>query len=304
MNRPFHLLPENGNFSPGRVIISLLLLISVFVGIGQIPLVIALFDSALEQSVLGGLTQSKMAELLGSNMFLTLLLVPFALGLLAILFSIKYIHKSEILPFFTSRTKFDWQRVILSLGIWGVFMLFMTAYSYFTSDTLIWNYNSSTFWMLLFICLFILPLQTTCEELLFRSYLFKNLNFIPQPLIRIIICGTLFGLMHAANPEVEILGKMALVFYVWNGIFLGLLTHYDNGMELSLGYHAINNIFAALIITNNWQALQTDALLMDTSSPVLGWEIGLTMFVWQPILFFFFKWKYNWTWKQKTLEEM
>lgn len=34
----------------------------------------------------------------------------------------------------------------------------------------------------------------------------------------------------------------------------------DDGLELSMGYHAINNIFAALILTNEWQAFQTDAL--------------------------------------------
>jgi len=253
---------------------------------------------------LGGLTQSRMAEMLGTNLFLTLVLVPFALGLLALVFAIKYIHKSDVLSFFTSRSQFDWKRVFLSFGIWGTFMIAMTLYAYFTTDLLIWNYNPSSFWLLLLICLFVLPLQTTCEELLFRSYLFKNLDFIAQPLIRILICGSLFGLMHFANPEVEILGKLALVFYIWNGIFLGLLTHFDNGMELSLGYHAINNIFAALIVTNNWQALQTDALLLDTSSPVLGWEIGLTMFLWQPLLFFFFKWKYQWKWKHEISEEV
>jgi membrane protease YdiL (CAAX protease family) len=302
MIKPFYKLPEEGNFSIGRIIVSLILLVSVFIGIGQIPLVIALFDSALDQSNFGGLTQSEMAEMLGSNLFLTLLLIPFALGFLALIFAIKYIHKSAILPFFTSRSSFDWKRVIQSFGVWGIFMLVMTLYSYFTSDVLLWNYNSKTFWMLLLISLFVLPLQTTCEELLFRSYLFKNIDFVKHPLVKILICGSLFGLMHFANPEVEILGKLALVFYIWNGIFLGLLTHFDDGMELSIGYHAVNNIFAALIVTNNWQALQTDALFMDTSSPVLGWEIGLTMFVWQPILFFFFKWKYNWHWKQKMME--
>jgi len=46
MIKPFYQLPEKGDFGVVKVIVSLLLLISVFVGIGQIPLVIALFDSA------------------------------------------------------------------------------------------------------------------------------------------------------------------------------------------------------------------------------------------------------------------
>lgn len=292
--KPFYQLPENGKFGFWQFATTILLLGSVFVGIGQIPLVIALFAKALDENELGGLTQTGMAELLGSNLFLTLLIIPFALGLLAIVFAIKFIHRSSILDFFSSRKQFDWKRVFLSFGIWGAFLVLMTAYSYFASDVLIWNYKPSTFWSLLLICLFILPLQTTCEELLFRSYLFKNLNFIGRPLLRVLICGILFGLMHAANPEIEVLGKLALIFYIWNGIFLGLITHFDNGLELSMGYHAINNIFAALVVTNNWQALQTDALLMDISAPALGWEVLLTMFFYQPLLFFFFKWKYKW----------
>ncbi len=300
--KPFHELPEKGNFGVWQFIVTLILLASVFIGIGQIPLVLALFNRALDDGQLGGLSQTEMGEILGSNLFLTLLLIPFILGLLALIFAIKYIHKSEILQFFTSRDRLDWRRVFLSFSVWGGFMLVMVIFTYFTSDVLMWNYKSNTFWMLFLICLFLLPLQTTCEELLFRSYLFKNLNFISQPLIRIVICGTLFGLMHFANPEVEVLGKLALVFYIWNGIFLGLLTHFDNGMELSIGYHAINNIFAALVVTNNWQALQTDALLMDSSIPSLGWEVLLTMFIWQPLLFFYFKWKYNWDIRYKRIE--
>lgn len=270
---------------------------SVFIGIGQIPLVLTLLKSTLNDTFSGSLSQNDMAEILGSNLFLSLLLIPFVLGFLALIFSIKYIHKSETLLFFTSRSKFDWKRVFLSFSSWFLLMSVMTTFAFFTNDTLKWNFNSNTFFVLLLICVFLLPLQTTCEELLFRSYLFKNLTIISQPIARILICGILFGLMHWANPEIEILGKIALLFYVWNGIFLGLLTHFDNGLELSVGYHAANNIFAALVVTNNWQALQTDALFLDTSAPVLGWEIGLTMLLWQPILFFFFKWKYKWSWQ-------
>jgi uncharacterized protein len=295
--KPFHTLPEEGKFGFLQFFVTIVLFLSVFVGIGQIPLVFALFNKVLDQGEMDNLNYDAMSTLLGSNWFLTLMIIPFGFGLLALILGIKYIHGTSVLAFFTSRASFDWKRVFLSLGIWGGFMTLMLVYSYFNSDTFVWNYHPFNFWMLALICLFLLPLQSTCEELLFRSYLFKNMQLVAQPMVRVLICGTLFGLMHGANPEIEVLGRIALVFYIWNGIFLGLITHFDNGMELAVGYHAINNIFAALLVTNNWQALRTEALFIDTAAPVFGWDILLTMLVWQPLLFFFFKWKYKWNLK-------
>lgn len=290
----FHKLPKDGNFKVEKFVLATVFIVTMFVGFGSLPVLIAASKTGVIST---GSTVNLMQDLslaVGRNNLLILLISPFILTFLAIIFSIKYIHQTKILSFFTSRSSMDWRRVLVAFATWGGIMGLMLIWTFFQSDTLVWNYNPETFIMLVLISLLFIPIQITCEELIFRSYLFKGLSFMKRPILQLVICGFLFGLMHAGNPEIEKLGQLAIVFYIWTGVFLGLLAHFDNGLELSIGYHAANNIFAAVLVTTNWQVFQTDALFIDIAEPTLGWEIGLTLFIWQPMLFFFFNWKYKW----------
>ena len=64
-----------------------------------------------------------------------------------------------------------------------------------------------------------------------------------------------FGLMHIANPEVEKLGYSLLIYYIGTGLFLGITTLMDDGLELALGFHTANNLFTALLVTSDWTVL-------------------------------------------------
>jgi hypothetical protein len=91
-----------------------------------------------------------------------------------------------------------------------------------------------------------------------------------------------------------------MFYYIGTGLFLGIITLMDDGMELALGFHAANNLFAALLVTSDWSALQTDAVLKDISKPSAGFEILVPLLVVFPILLFIFSKKYNWNnWKEK-----
>jgi hypothetical protein len=290
----FDKLPSEGRFKFEHFLLTVVLIASVFVGIGQIPALYFAIKAELLSVNDSALLMSGLSDYLGKNTLLVVLMIPFVLCLPAIFFAFKYIHKTDYRPFFTTREHFDWKRVLVSFGMWGGLSMLLLVFAFYQSNNLVWNYNPSTFWELLLIALLLVPIQITCEELLFRSYFFKGLSFLKKPFLQIAICGIFFGFMHGGNPEIEKLGQFAILFYIWSGIFLGLITYFDNGIELSLGYHAANNLFGILIVTTNWQALQTDALWLDTSLPAMGWEMGLTLFIWQPLLFFFFKRKYKW----------
>jgi hypothetical protein len=64
-----------------------------------------------------------------------------------------------------------------------------------------------------------------------------------------------------------------------------------------MGYHAANNLFAAVILTNDWQVFHTDAIFIDTAPPSFGWDAILTLAIIQPLFLLIFgkiyKWK-NW----------
>jgi hypothetical protein len=106
--------------------------------------------------------------------------------------------------------------------------------------------------------------------------------------------------MHLGNPEVEKLGYEIMVFYIGTGLFLGIITLMDEGLELALGFHAANNLVTALLVTADWTAFQTDSVLKDVSQPAFGWDALLPVFVVFPLLLYFFGKKYGWThWKER-----
>ena len=229
------------------------------------------------------------------NTVLSLLLIPFAFVFGAILISVKYIHKRPILSIFTTRPSFDWKRFFSAFLLWGAVLVLSLVVGMASGAPIDWNFNPSTFFVLLLISVFLIPIQTTAEELFFRGFLLQGFaKFFKFPLVAIIMSAVLFGLLHGANPEVALLGKVLIIYYISTGIFLGLLTVFDEGMELAMGYHAMNNFFAALILTNDWQVFHTDALFIDRSGPTFGWEAWLTILVLQPLLLLIFAKMYKW----------
>ncbi|MFT5778401.1 MAG: membrane protease YdiL (CAAX protease family) [Crocinitomicaceae bacterium] len=241
-----------------------------------------------------------------SNLILVLLLIPFIFVLAALMLCIKYLHKRPVLSLFTSREKFDWKRFFISFTVMGIALAGFLFYSFSAGADIEWNFESSTFIPLLLVSFLILPMQTAAEDALFRGFLFQSFGrFFKHAGLSILITGILFGLLHAGNPEVAKIGCGLLAYYISSGIFLGIMTHMDDGMELGMGYHAVNNIFAAVILTNNWQAFQTDALLIDNSPPQFGWESILTLLILQPLLLLLFARIYKWkNWKKKLINSL
>ena len=76
----------------------------------------------------------------------------------------------------------------------------------------------------------------------------------------------------------------------------------DEGMELSLGFHAANNLVGALLVTADWSAFQTHSILKDISEPSAGFDVIAPVLIIYPIMLFIFAKKYNWTnWKKNLL---
>jgi hypothetical protein len=276
----------------------------ITLGIAFLSLFIGqLFSEILAVEILG-YSLTKIPKSADLNITLSLLLIPFSFVLVGIMLSVKFIHKRSVLSVFTTRKSFDWKRFGFSFLVWGLVMFAFMILSMNTGTQIEWNLNVTTFIPLLFISLFLIPIQTTAEELLFRGFLFQGFGFVfKKGWISIFLTGTLFGLLHLANPEVTKIGNIILLFYIGTGVFMAIISHMDDGIELSMGYHTINNIFASLILTNDWQAFQTEAMYIDHSEPMLGAESFLTILVLQPLLILLFSKVYRWKdWKEKFLD--
>lgn len=238
----------------------------------------------------------------GSSRFLIEMLLPFAVGLIALFFWVKFIHKQSITSLTTSRSLIDWKRVLFAFTLWGVITSIIIVVDYQLSpENYQWNFDANKFVILLLISVLLIPLQTSFEEYLFRGYLMQGLGILAKNRwVPLIITSVIFGLMHIANPEVEKIGYIIMVYYIGTGLFLGILTLMDEGLELALGFHAANNLITALLVTANWTAFQTDSVLKDMSEPAAGVDVLLPVLVVFPILLFVFAKKYKWTnWKEK-----
>lgn len=146
------------------------------------------------------------------------------------------------------------------------------------------------------------PLQTTFEELLFRGYLLQGFARLTKNVwLPLVLTSVLFGSLHFFNPEVDKLGNWLLLYYIGTGLFLGLITIYDQGTELALGFHAANNFFSSILVTASWTVFETHAILTDTSEPQMDFEVFLPLLVFFPLLFFIFGKRYNWTFSLQPL---
>ncbi len=277
-----------------------LLTVTAIVGPGMVPYTIAVSRAGFP--VDKAVSAAEIIAALGENTFLALQLFPFVFALFVLMLCVRFIHKRPVLTLFTSRKSFDWKRFFVSFFAWGFLMgLLLLINAWFFGNQYIWNLNPATFGMLLAISLFLIPVQTTFEEAMFRGNLFQGFGtFFRKGWITVVFTGCFFGLIHGSNPEVSVLGLGILTYYVITGIFLGLLALMDDGLELSMGFHAMNNIFGALVVTNSWQVFQSDALWMDTARPSFGWDTIASMAICFPLLTLFFAKVYRWnSWRER-----
>ncbi|MBD0849774.1 CPBP family intramembrane glutamic endopeptidase [Maribacter arenosus] len=239
---------------------------------------------------------------LGLNVFFILAIGPLVAGFFIILGWVYLVHGQSITSLTTSRKKVDWKRVLFAFLLWGgITMLMMLADIMMSPDDYVLNFKPIPFLILLVMAIVLVPLQTSFEEYMFRGHLMQGLGIMAKNRwVPLVVTSVLFGVMHAANPEVGKIGYGIMVFYIGTGFFLGILTLMDEGLELALGFHAANNLTAALLVTADWTAFQTNSIYKDVSQPTLGWDIFIPVLVIYPILLLIFSKKYGWSnWKER-----
>ncbi|PIF00052.1 MAG: CPBP family intramembrane metalloprotease domain-containing protein [Maribacter sp.] len=239
---------------------------------------------------------------IGLNAFFVLAIAPLVAGFFIILGWVYLVHGQSIVSLTTSRKKVDWKRVMFSFLLWGgITTLMMLADIMMSPDDYVLNFKPVPFLILLVMAIALVPLQTSFEEYMFRGHLMQGLGIMARNRwVPLVVTSVLFGIMHAANPEVGKIGYGIMVFYIGTGFFLGILTLMDEGLELALGFHAANNLTAALLVTADWTAFQTNSIYKDVSQPTLGWDIFIPVLVIYPLLLLVFSKKYGWTnWKER-----
>ncbi|WP_298223056.1 CPBP family intramembrane glutamic endopeptidase [Flavobacterium sp.] len=278
------------------------LLIILASTIGQIPLLVAVMAKSMASGKVFSGDQEVMMKTLDSNLTLFLIMASFVFAIGGIYFVLRFLHQQTLKEIITARPKIDWNRIGFSFMIWAMITIASTVMAYYMSpEDFVVNFKPMPFLYLLIIATIMIPIQTTCEELVFRGYLmqgFANLGMTKW--FPLLMTSVIFGTMHIFNPEVSKMGYIILVYYIGTGLFMGVITLMDDGMELSLGFHAANNLIGALLVTTDWSVFQTDSIWKDISQPSVVVDTILPVFIIYPVLLFIFSKKYNWSdWQEK-----
>jgi membrane protease YdiL (CAAX protease family) len=281
-----------------------LLVVFIATQIGSLPLIAALMIKILGEG--GDMSAIEdpavMLNVLESNLTFFLMLLSFAVGLLALYLVVKYVHKQPWITLTTSGKKTDWGRVWFGFGLIAAITIITTLLDYNMSpDNYIIQFDLVPFLILAVIGIVLVPLQTSFEEYFFRGYFMQGLGVLAgNRWVPLLVTSFLFGIMHIANPEVDKIGYIILVYYIGTGLFLGIITLMDEGLELALGFHAGNNLVGALLITADWTVFQTHSIFKDIAEPTVGFMAVVPVFVIYPLLIFIMAKRYKWTnWNEK-----
>ena len=242
-----------------------------------------------------------------SNLRLFLLLLSFAFVLPGIWLVVKKLHDLPIMSILSSRKKIDLERVLYSFMLWGTVVSAFVFLEYsLNPENYVFNFKVKEFLILVVIAILFIPIQTSVEEIVFRGYLMQGFgHWLNSRFMALFLTSTVFGSLHLANPEITALGYEFVILYITVGFVLGIMTLMDDGLELALGFHAANNLIAALLVTADWTVFQTESILIDISEPSLGITDWITPFIVFPILLAVFARKYSWTnWKEKLFSKV
>lgn len=244
------------------------------------------FASTLNPTALG----------LSQNTGLLLMLAPFTVVFIGLVFVMIYVHRLGLIQVFTSFTKFRWKNFFYAVTVWFILLGVADLIYYFNSpESYELQFEGTQFFWLIIISLLFFPFQAGWEELYFRGNLLQGFSLLFRyRWIAVLITSIAFGLVHATNPEVKEYGMaVAMTQYIGFGLLLGIIVVMDGGLEMALGLHIVNNIYASVFVSYSGSLLNTPTLF--SSHDVSKAFITIAFFV-ASILFLlltkqFFKWQ-------------
>lgn len=179
-----------------------------------------------------------------SNIFVSkiVLNLEFIVGFIGLFLAVKFIHKRNFITLVTSLSKINWKIIFSGSIVYFIFYLIVEIiYSYYNKNSFQFALHTDNFLPLALISFLMVPIQTSFEELFHRGYFLQMLSYyLRYPWISLLITSVLFGIVHVKHPEY-------LIFYCGIGLFLGLITIVSNSLEISIGIHAVANLFGLFI---------------------------------------------------------
>ena len=268
--------------------------------IGSIPVVIILMTSfvknGMDFSVLSNM-QHAFSDM-DKNIVLFAMLFIFAVMLISLVIFVKLIHGRTWTEVINGTKRVRWSRFFFAFAIYGILALIFFAISFILEpENMEFSFEPVRFFIMLVITLIFIPMQATAEEFAFRGYIAQGVaSWTKSRWWALIIPSVLFGLMHSANPEVFEYGFWVMMpQYIFMGFMFGAMSVLDDGIELAMGVHTINNLMASILVTFDGSALPTYALFK--AKDVNPAEDILPLVICGVIILAIFAVKYKWDFK-------
>ena len=207
-------------------------------------------------------------QITGDSVLLDYLLsnYMFIIGIIGVWIAVRVLHKKTLTQVVTGRKTFDYNRVVYA--IWVGFLLhsaLLILDVLFIHTEITFRSPSFSEYITFFLFAVVLTTyQAGFEEIFFRGYLLQGLSLIARNRVVItIVSSVLFVLPHLANPEPFEYGfaPYATSLFMFAS-FMTVIVLVDGGIELAIGYHALNNLWIGLIANTEVTALQTPSLLI------------------------------------------
>lgn len=250
----------------------------VFVGyqIGTLPLLMALWKKTEDSPDLG---QSDIEQFatnpdftqfdMNTNLGLTLMLLMFVAALVVFYFVFTPVHKREFRSLTTPSSKINWSKIFFAFFVWLGLALSMEMVSYFFSpESYSIQFQLNTFLPLLALCVLVLPIQTSFEELFFRGYLMQGFGTMKKSQIMSLLIAGLLGYIYykwLGDPfsrlimNTEILGSnngaLRSIFIFLTAIGASMLTY---------------SIFKRILASDNERELNIKILPLIMTSILFG----------------------------------
>lgn len=187
--------------------------------------------------------------------------------LLGLYITVRHIHRRFFLSLITTKKRINWTRIAQAFIISFLMQTLAIVLAYFVDpNSFQLTFKIDSFLSFLPIAFFIVPIQTSVEELFYRGYLMQAISLIARkPIIPVLFSSVLFMIVHLRNPEVlsqkTTIGSVSIILsYFISGLFLAIVTVKDNSLELALGFHAAKNIGVSLFVSANNSVVPSPAI--------------------------------------------
>ncbi|MEM7332759.1 MAG: type II CAAX endopeptidase family protein [Chloroflexota bacterium] len=265
MTTPFLDLPKTGKSEPQQFALGIFVILFCWFILGSLPYQLLISQISSDNNP-ATLIDPSTGLPIGVQPLLVFVVsnMSFWFLILGIFVAVRFVHQRPFLSLITPTRKMSWARVWQGFGVYFFLLAVATGIEYLLMpENFTFSLNITAFLPFLLVMLLLIPIQTSAEELLFRGYLLQATGIgIKSHWILATINGILFMVPHLGNPEVTDNPVLLPLFFFVIGAFLTIVTLRDNRLELALGVHAANNLFAGIVVNYSNSVLQTESIFL------------------------------------------